>query len=133
MEFLMNSPPYFQVTLAAVLGVGALTIILSLVVYKFFLPRLGRALLSPVAPEQEQEGQTQPRSHWLINPEYCTACQAEHERSIRNESNIAALDKKVDFLKDGFLSGFQGISKEIGDMKTEIISALAVHQKGGAS
>jgi hypothetical protein len=115
MEHLLKAPPYFQITLAAVMGIGVVALILALAVFKFFLPRLGKALLSPASPEGEQK-QAAPV---LINPaQFCTACEAEHKRSLRNEANIGKLFDKFD-------DGFAQISKEIRDMNTDIIKALA--------
>ncbi|MDD2903465.1 MAG: hypothetical protein PHU44_13630 [Syntrophales bacterium] len=118
------SGPYFQVTLAAVVGIGVVALGLAVAVYKFFLPRLGKALLAPAPPEAT--GETRAIPPMLINPEYCTACKAEHERSIQNQENIGRLFNKFDDLKDRFDEGFGKISQEIGDTKTEIIKALAV-------
>jgi hypothetical protein len=64
-----------------------------------------------------------------VNPELCMAHKAEHERSLRNQENIAKLFEKFDHLKACFDEGFKQISQEIGDTKTEIIRALAA--KGG--
>ena len=60
-----------------------------------------------------------------VNPELCVAHKAENERSLRNEKHIGELFGKIDDLKDHFNGGVQAISTEIGDMKTEIIKALA--------
>ena len=122
MEKLLSAP-YFQVTLAAVVGIGVVALGLAVAVYKFFLPRLGKALLSPAPAEAQGEARGIPPI--LINPEYCTACKAEHERSIHNQQNICKLFNKFDDLKDRFDAGFGKISQEIGATKTEIIMALA--------
>jgi hypothetical protein len=125
METLLSSPA-FQVTLAAVVGIGIVALGLAVVVYKFFIPRLGKALLSPALPAAP-EGEAKVVVPTLINPAFCTACEAEHQRSLRNEANIEKLDGKVDSLRDCFDDGFRQISKEIGDMKTDIIKTLVAN------
>ena len=116
MEKLLSAP-YFQVTLAAVVGIGVVALGLALAVFKFFLPSLGKALLSSNS-SAPAEGEPKALHPVIIDPKYCTACEAEHQRSLRNEANVEKLFGKFD-------DGFKAISKEIGDTKTEIIKALA--------
>jgi len=79
--------PYFQMAMGIVLGIGLLAMGLAIIVFKFFIPRLGRAFLSPILPDNPGK---EP-AITIIKPEFCTACQAEHERSLENQ-------KKIDFL-----------------------------------
>jgi hypothetical protein len=117
--------PYFQMTLAVVVGIGIVGLSLAVLVFKFFLPRLGKALFAPARNGDCTAQTTQNMPPMLINPALCTACEAEHQRSLRNETDIKEVKIKMDDLTKSFNAGLQTISSEIGNMKTEIIKALA--------
>ena len=79
--------PYFQIVLGAIVGIGVITLGVALAVFKFFIPSLGKAFLSPVVPNSNPQEQIAT----IIKPEFCTACQAEHERSLENQKKINVL------------------------------------------
>jgi hypothetical protein len=78
----------------------------------------GEVIVNVGTTEKHAEG-------FCVDPEKCPAHQYEKDRSLRNETNIGKLFDKIEHVKDCVEEGNKQVSKEIGDMKIEIIKSLA--------
>ena len=65
-----------------------------------------------------------------VDPSKCAMHQAEHERSLRNETQITELWKTYGEMRKEMSAGFKEVNKSIDESKTVILGALAGTRRG---